>query len=331
MTNFVGHHTALQLQEDDPARWKVMAANLDWELTMCGGHGSRGMLVQQYPAAKPSLSVLWRTLRRARRLTGRKPCTEEELPYAPGVGEDVVAKVTEWLMKTGYPLETRIARSIGHPVSLGRFYRDADTGVWRETDVVATLMASDCNGQVVVSFVIEAKNTDSPWVIHLGNRQFRKDEDLVQTLHHVAEHAGVGNLTGVWSHPLLTYAGDTGYRLAAMSKNADKNEAWDALMQLMSAVRGLQAEAAERHAGGSTPVVELFVPILVTSGPLLTASMNASGEVLVEPVTRHLLVSQLPPDGQVRAVWIVQKDGIDTMARDIHESLPGLNTTGPTG
>jgi hypothetical protein len=32
ITNFVGHTVALQLQDDEPARWKVAADGLDWEL-----------------------------------------------------------------------------------------------------------------------------------------------------------------------------------------------------------------------------------------------------------------------------------------------------------
>ena len=48
--------------------------------------------------------------------------------------------VDKWLASTGHPVESAVARALesaGFEVDLGRLYRDPDTGVTREIDVVA--------------------------------------------------------------------------------------------------------------------------------------------------------------------------------------------------
>ena len=94
-------------------------------------------------------------------------------------------------------------------------------------------------------------------------------------------------------------------------------------MQVLSATRGLAAEAQVQMKEHQTPLVQLFVPILVTSGPLLWAQ-NTNDGVHVQETTKALLTAQFPPDGSYRSIWVVQESYLPNLVADA-EPVPGLN------
>lgn len=240
-------------------------------------------------------------------------------------GATLLASVEDWVRGSGHALELRIAEAFGPSATLGLHYRDTvEPAVWRETDVIFTRANQAVS--VVTHYVIEAKATNSPWVALEGNRPYLRDESVAETLHHAATHAGLRNLTDLWRSPLF-HAGPTAYKLAAMTKRkpgqSERNEAWDATLQVLSATRGLAADAAERLEAHPQPLVELFVPILLTSGPLLVARVATSG-LQVEEAAKVLLTGQFPPDGEVRSIWAVQESYLSTLVREA-QPVPGLD------
>jgi hypothetical protein len=78
------------------------------------------------------------------------------------------AGVDAWLASTGYPVESAAARALeraGFEVDLGRLYRDPDTRIRREIDVVARTRLMYDEEPRRVRLVVECKHLEKPWVI----------------------------------------------------------------------------------------------------------------------------------------------------------------------
>jgi hypothetical protein len=82
--------------------------------------------------------------------------------------EQLEAKVRKWLTNSGTPFEMHVARaalSRGLDIEQGRYYRDPETEVSREIDVLAGRQIGTAAGTLAVWATIECKFAPTPWVV----------------------------------------------------------------------------------------------------------------------------------------------------------------------
>lgn len=95
------------------------------------------------------------------------------------------SKIREWLQTQGYPLEMKVARLFrAHLFNVlqSDYYEDSETGIQRETDVIAAIDC-DCGGVMArILFVVECKSSpNKPWVLFSGGRRLADPARVVQS------------------------------------------------------------------------------------------------------------------------------------------------------
>lgn len=86
----------------------------------------------------------------------------------------LVKQITDWLNKTGFPLEMEAAsafRDAGFDVRQSATYADPQSDKGREIDVLA--MDPDLIGIIDISFVVECKSSTKPWVVFTSDDALR--------------------------------------------------------------------------------------------------------------------------------------------------------------
>jgi hypothetical protein len=230
-----------------------------------------------------------------------------------------LAGVRKWLKESGYPLEMRVAaqvRSACSQVDQSRYYVDAETQKLREVDVLAQTYARSLNPYVHLVFVFECKAAQTSWVAFLGDHRFyRDDHELVESFDCESNQDSLTPraLTSVYSCPVLHSTEPTAYALQQQGK---QNEgAFTAVTQVLSAMDGVRGDLTTGSA--DKPLLRVMVPVLVTSGPLVTCALDANGEIDLHHAERVLLVSRLRPEPKLRSVWVVQEEGLAAFIQDM--------------
>lgn len=224
------------------------------------------------------------------------------------LGDPAVAAVHRWLEETGYPLEMRVAAALascGWSVAQSLGYVDLSEGKDREADVLAsTERLDDPDGPWRVELVIECKKgtPGKPWVVFAADVQL-PDRVAIEAFSRVAgefEYPSEAVLS-MWAGTAVSLftSGTLGYGVttAHQSKDADGvNPASSAIRQVLSATAAFDAQPRGRR-----PKATVRLPMVITSGVLMSCSLRASGSLQVE----------LIETGLVR----VFRDGISTLVR----------------
>ena len=223
--------------------------------------------------------------------------------------EDGRNAVVKWLRESGYPLEMRLTTAClqsGLTTNSSFPYRDpVESGKVREADILVTLAFhwSPSGAVWVMRNVIECKSPGKPWVAlmptltQLDPATALTPDDLVSL---GDDHDVILPwLEQAWVEALASNAVPMASNLVtAHTKDDQLNNAMSALRQTLSAAYGLHAATGAGPAG----VTMLTVPALVTSGELLSAHLDASGEPLVEDLD-HVWVRVRHPIG-VSSVYV---------------------------
>jgi hypothetical protein len=81
----------------------------------------------------------------------------------------------------------------------------------------------------------------------------------------------------------------------------------------MSSMQGVQHDATyeplKREAG--SPGLSIYVPVLVTTAPLVLCGEGPDGAPTLESVPMGLLVSRLRLEADLRSVWVVNADALE--------------------
>ncbi|GAA4875612.1 hypothetical protein [Actinomycetospora straminea] len=245
--------------------------------------------------------------------------------------DELKSKVKQWLVATGYPLEMRVATVFRarNPMMLtqGGHYLDPSTGGVRETDIEVLWMQMTERLAILALYVIvECKAGDQPWVlfadpdtqeyIEVGYYNFAvsasaepDDDRLVGSVHDQILGHGAPLFEGPTPacYGIVQMKG----RPNSADKGDERNEAYDAVRQAASGAVG-----ALRDLKPSTepPSLHYAVPVVVTTHPLYISSLDAEGEVVVEPTDSGCLLVRPAGSADSILVHVLHESGLERWA-----------------
>ena len=237
-------------------------------------------------------------------------------------GGDVLSRVRKMLEAGGYPLEMRVARTLndaGLTVRQAMHYQATGRvgeGVAREIDVLAWRSTGTSSPLLIV----ECKSKPDPWVLFVGEPAI---EDVPQPLAERIFSYMLGEpLAAEWLHnetPLLELQPIWGHSLTAMKTGQGKDSAYDAVRQVLSGADG--ALAAMRDRGEA-----VAFPLIVTTGPLVSARLDPAGAIQLANINRAQL-RQFDPAVSDRPVLIdiITEDALPQYATDAYATFEALD------
>jgi hypothetical protein len=195
-------------------------------------------------------------------------------------------RIREWLETQGYPLEMKVARLFrlkGFRIVQSEYYKDAETGSQRETDVTARA-DRDFDGLLVrIEFIIECKSTpDKPWVLFSGGRGLADPARVAQraasklgskALTELCQRKDIQDLALFQMHERssygLTQAFTTGHDITFASATS------------VSKATAAEIAQANEYSAAVSPICLIAIPLIVINAELAEAYLNENGELIV--------------------------------------------------
>jgi hypothetical protein len=228
----------------------------------------------------------------------------------------VEKKIREWLQSQGYPLEMKVARlfhSHGFRIVQSEFYKDAETGTQRETDVTARIDC-ECNGVYTrIQFVIECKSTpNKPWVLFTGGgaalaaparvAQRAASKYGTKALMRLCQRRDIQDLPQFQMHKRSAY----GLTQAFTTGNDITYAAATSVSKAVSA----EIKKADTYTAGGDPICLIVFPLIVIDAELVETHLDDGGELAVNRINsgtlawRHRLVGE--PHTIIRVLRIAE-------------------------
>ncbi|SDZ15582.1 hypothetical protein [Pseudomonas sp. NFIX28] len=237
--------------------------------------------------------------------------------------------VTEWLNKTGFPLEMEAAaafREAGFDVRQSATFADPQADKGREIDVLA--QDPDWIGILDISFVVECKSAQKPWVVFMSDDVLKTSNrlDAFGVKSGVARAVLAKRISmGIQRElPLLAAyiqrpnRGGYGFR-QAMGGNHD--EAFGAAIAALKACHGVSQDRGE----GKLPRLAFAFPIIVVDSPIFECERNLEGElVLTEVQKSEFLFSAHIPSQVGCCIRVVRREYLSEVARESKELADAL-------
>lgn len=225
-------------------------------------------------------------------------------------------KVTEWLDKTGFPLEMEAAaafRAVGFDVRQSSVFPDPQSDKGREIDVLA--QDPDLVGIIDISFVIECKSSTKPWVVFTaedvlsGYNQY----DAFGVISDAARGVLAGNIlngrTILTNYIMRSAKSGYGFR-QALGNESDL--AYTAAMGVLKACHGI----AQDRAGSSIPRWAFAFPIIVVDSPLFECARGEDGALVLTEVQRsEFLFSAYIPNHIGCCIKVITKEQLLSFAK----------------
>jgi hypothetical protein len=229
--------------------------------------------------------------------------------------------VTDWLNKTGFPLEMEAAaafREAGFDVRQSATFADPQADKGREIDVLA--QDPDWIGILDISFVVECKSAQKPWVVFMSDDVLRH----YNRLDAFGIQSGVARsiltkhiLKGVRrALPLLSAyierpaRGGYGFRQAMGGEN---DQAFNAAIAALKACHGVSQDGGE----GQMPRLAFAFPIIVVDSPIFECERNQEGElVLTEVQKSEFLFSAHIPNPVGCCIRVIRREYLTEAARE---------------
>lgn len=201
-------------------------------------------------------------------------------------------KIEEWLLKQGYPLEMRVAKSLRNKqfqVSQSHYYKDFQTGEHREIDILAK--RADRIGLVEIAFLVECKTTKKPWVLFTSedtidgyNRLFA----LGITSEKAKEALTNDRAEKLFSLSSFKKEGRVAYG-TTIAFTSGHDTAFKAAMSASKAALGRQSELKNER--GSLVPFHFSFPIIVVDGPIFECYLENEEMVVQELSDSYLFFS----------------------------------------
>ena len=218
------------------------------------------------------------------------------------------SKILEWLNKSGFPFEMRLARSLAKrdfKVTQSAYYLDFETKTPREIDLLSRLyghyetLHEEGVSELETFCTIECKSSPSPWIVfkeasqslwrieravtnETGRRLFYLAEKRIKetVLGHAAEKAG-HNLKQAFCKDDHAFAA-----LMAATKAAEGK-----IRELIAF-----AERVERDFPDDSPIRSFFVvlPVIAITAPLFECILSETGAVELNKVESSAMAFQYP-------------------------------------
>jgi len=207
-------------------------------------------------------------------------------------------RIREWLETQGYPLEMKVARLFRarrFRIVQSEYYKDAETGAQRETDVTARLECQ-CDGIFVrIEFVIECKSTpDKPWVLFTGGRGLADPARVAQraasklgskALMQLCQRKDIQDLALFQMHERsaygITQAFTTGSDITFASATS------------VSKATAAEIAEADAYSLAVEPICLIVIPLIVINAELAEAYLDDNGDLVVARDTLNAIGKEL--------------------------------------
>jgi hypothetical protein len=243
--------------------------------------------------------------------------------------------VRTWLHRSGYPHEFRVAaafREAGFAVYQGVHYRSESpdaTGA-RDVDVLAVLeelVQKHPMTRCTVVFVIECKSSPVPWVIFRGRSEGGKWAATGGfSMNAVEELDVLGAIEWEQDPWLLRIPANAGFRVGAVAgkgrdhvqdggapdagqtRSSQRDHAFDAIRQAVSAADGMLRESPKH-------LPTIAIPVVVVSASLYAVSFASGTEEIIE-VPWERILWRGDRTATPRAIDIVSETGLTAYASE---------------
>lgn len=253
-------------------------------------------------------------------------------------------KLKLWLEKTGYPLELYAYKCVvsrGYICEKSQIYKDIETGIAREIDLVASLNVDHGDKEFFyeVQLLIECKKSENPLVV-LASENFPRERykhflgseivsDLLQD--NGATYFNLSNLTeNEQTQSLGRFAEKTfaGYSIVQGFGKSDEN-IYKGIMGLAKAGEYYRREyhdllkMEQEREKQSEHWFQMQLPILLVDAPLFVARLDNQGDLDLEEVQWSSVKVRMPwvmdRDDQERlfVIQVVKKDFFDVFLEEV--------------
>ena len=229
--------------------------------------------------------------------------------------QSLPSKVSEWLHKTGLPLEIAAASAFkqqNFEVTHSAVYADPQLDKGREIDVVA--YARDGTGLLQGYAVIECKASPNPWVVLVssspsGNTYSSLGLTTQKTREALSAEA-LSTRHSLGSALQTLHVNGYGLRQAFCK---DNDPAYAACISVMKAAK---AQLEESHS--KTERYKFVIPVIVVDAPIFECEVADDGELRLREVDcTSLNFTAYIPDRLSCTVRVVHKDALSFLARQI--------------
>ncbi|HYX71478.1 MAG TPA: hypothetical protein VE732_01800 [Nitrososphaera sp.] len=225
---------------------------------------------------------------------------------------DLQARLKEWLMTQGYPLEMRTAQIFhrrGWFFHHSRYYKDPIMGKEREIDLIAFYDDPARTNRIHGHFVIECKWTPKkPWVLFTAARHSLNSIGHFSSTPMTRTAAqAVKDLDpkDILEFPLFSGV-EEGYSIVqAFSNSVAVDAAYSAVQSAVSAADYFAHRMSEK-----TKHRIIYVPTIILDGELFRCSLTNEGGVLVEQADIGFLIHKTTADEMNRGVHIVRESAL---------------------
>ncbi|MEQ8555023.1 MAG: hypothetical protein RIC06_00020 [Cyclobacteriaceae bacterium] len=225
-------------------------------------------------------------------------------------------KIRQWLNTGGFPLEMKFANALlsyGFDVAQSVYFKDGESGKYRETDIIANKYKYLSGQWIHVTFVVECKRSDDkPWVIlknnglsnHLGNQLpiycTTNANNFIQS---------VSEYTVYKSDLLFKNERSIGYSVqAAFNKGMDKS--YESIQSVTKACEYFSSKLNERR-----NVCAFYFPILLVEGNLFEATYN-NGETEINKVsTSEILLTRSFHEHGNSHIFLFDHSNLDSICK----------------
>jgi len=242
-------------------------------------------------------------------------------------------EIEEWLQRTGYPLEMRVAKEFRTKrpafVEQSYFYHDVATGEVREGDVLASWSTSP-GDWLQLLFAVECKSSGVPWVVFTEGRErlepldFRRWLDATPSIGLSAKRiVELGARIKRFPIPLLTMSKSPGYGIVekkdeGKQRGGGASLAYDAVRQAASFALGIAGRAnsgdAEVSNGEEPDYTSIIFPIVVTKSPIFECWLNSDNLPTARQVDSSSVVVYLGKPARHVVVTVVNDNNIAQLA-----------------
>jgi hypothetical protein len=240
-------------------------------------------------------------------------------------------KLASWLRKQGYPLEMVVARAFGKAgfsIIQSEYYKDPETGIFREIDLSAHAMNDVHDVLLEVNFTIECKLArDKPWVMFTSsNISLADPARITQRASSTLGQALLESICkrkDICSLPLFYVPERPGYGLTQVftsGQDAPFSAVMGAAKASLAEVK-FSDEVSRTHG----PICEVSFPVVVIDGLLFECHLNQAGEVETEPISSGTLLWRSPVIGMPHTiVHIVTLPAVDKFVQGAIETARTL-------
>lgn len=195
--------------------------------------------------------------------------------------------IIKWLKDKGFPFEMECAQNfkdVGFTVQPSLHYKDLETNKIREIDFCAFRQISIGDFMFNVSFIVECKDSNTPWV-GLTNKNSFEPIDFTSNIHSTKNCSKLKEEFANKELESFTYnVGKEEYLIHNLqqirTKNNSKDSAYEGIQQALSACDYLKAKANNSN----LKFANIYIPVVVQSNKLyaVQAEDNINEDNLTE-------------------------------------------------